>query len=503
MAADVRAAAAVPMASPEVADMWTLVSAVTSGEIPAMGLSAGERPAADVEVLCSAVASVEFELARRMAAAARAGSLPLVGDGAMLLGRGWSTGWARRLARAGAFAEVHPALGVVWASGVITSEHVHALARHSDRLTAEEMAAVITELSPWWGQLSPVAVAQFVARVIRALNPPPDPEPDEAAAYEARSLSFALTSDSVVLAGVLPRLEGEAVIAAIDAFAERLRSEADHVPASARRADGLVALVNAAHASGSIPTRGGLPVSVSVTLDSTTLGDQVWSTSRGHTLTAAEQRFTACDAMVTPIVIETGHVPRHHRRTPHPRRRPGPRGWLPEGSGDPTDLSGGQPPEPVRGAADHRTGHHPARHPDPAGRRPHRPDRHPRSTPRTGRPGQGVHHPRVRDPRRSLPDPPRPGLGRERRHGPTESRNVVLGASPAGRPGHVDHRPGVQRRPGAPTRTRRPTRNPLAREPRCTLDHHPHTPDALADLRAQSSQCFRAASSCRSYGVSW
>ena len=106
----------------------------------------------------------------------------------------------------------------------------------------------------------------------------------------------------MVLAGVLPRLEGEAVIAAIDAFAERVRCEADHIPASARRADGLVALVNTAHATGSIPTRGGLPVSVSVTLDSTVLGDQVWTTSRGHTLTTAEQRFTACDAIVTPIV---------------------------------------------------------------------------------------------------------------------------------------------------------------------------------------------------------
>ena len=76
------------------------------------------------------------------------------------------------------------------------------------------------------------------------------------------------------------------MIAAVEAFAERLRSEADHVPASARRADGLVALVNAAHASGWIPTRGGLPVSVSVTLESTALGDRVWSTSRGRTLTA-------------------------------------------------------------------------------------------------------------------------------------------------------------------------------------------------------------------------
>ena len=113
----------------------------------------------------------------------------------------------------------------------------------------------------------------------------------------------------MILSGNLPRLEGEAVIAAIDAFAERMRSEADHVPASARRADGLVALVNAGHASGSIPSRGGLPVSVSVTLDSTSLGDQLWTTSRGHTLTNAEQRFAACDAMVTPIVLDSGHCP--------------------------------------------------------------------------------------------------------------------------------------------------------------------------------------------------
>ncbi len=168
---------------------------------------------------------------------------------------------------------------------------------------------MIGELSALWGDLSPNAVAVFVARVVRMLHPPPDPEPDEAAAHEGRSLSFALTGDAVVLSGVLPRLEGEAVIAAVEAFAERMRTEADHVPASARRADGLVALVNAAHSTGSIPTRGGLPVSVSVTLESSAVGDQVWTTSRGHTLTAAEQRFTACDAQVTPILIDTGHCP--------------------------------------------------------------------------------------------------------------------------------------------------------------------------------------------------
>jgi hypothetical protein len=35
----------------------------------------------------------------------------------------------------------------------------------------------------------------------------------------------------------------------------------------------------------------------------------VWTTSRGHTLTHAEARFTACDALVTPIVLDPGHCP--------------------------------------------------------------------------------------------------------------------------------------------------------------------------------------------------
>lgn len=306
---DVRARAAAPVASLDVAEVWADLSGIASGEVPAMGLAAGERPQADVEVLCSTVAVAEYELARRMVAAARSGSLPLAGAGAMLLARGWSSGWARRLARAGEFSSVHRALGEVWAAGVITSEHVHALARQADQLTEAEMAAVIAELTPLWGQLSPQAVGAFAARVIRVLHPPADPDPDESAAFESRSLSFALTSDSVVLSGCLPRVEGEAVIAAIDAFAQRLRSEADHVPPSARRADGLVALVNAAHASGSIPTRGGLPVSVSVAVDSTALGDQTWTTSRGHTLTAAEERFAGCDAQLTPILIESSECP--------------------------------------------------------------------------------------------------------------------------------------------------------------------------------------------------
>jgi len=300
--ADERAAAASAVASGAVVQTREQVAEMVQDELPPMGLVAGDRPAADVEILCSVVAQVEFDLARRMAAAARAGSLPLVGDGAMALARGWSAAWARRLARAGSFIDVHPLVGEFWAAGIITSEHVHALVRAADHLAADEMAAVVEQLTPLWGQLSPQAVAAFVGRVIRVLHPPVDPAPDESASHGSRSLSFALTADSVILSGSLPRVEGEVVMAAIDAFAERLRSEADHVSAAARRADGLVAAVNAAHAAGRLPSRGGLPVALTVTVDQAG-ADEVWTTSRGHTLTEAERRFTSCDALVTPVLV--------------------------------------------------------------------------------------------------------------------------------------------------------------------------------------------------------
>ncbi len=206
---------------------------------------------------------------------------------------------------------------------------------------------MIAELGTRWGQWSPPMITRLVLSAIRLLHPPTDDQPggDEVDAHACRDLSFALLGDTVILSGTLPRLEGEAVIAAIDALAERLRSTADHVPAGARRADALVELVNAAATTGALPTRGGLPVALTVTLEHTRLGDPIWTTNRGHLLTPAEQRFTACDPTITPIAITTaGRTPRrrptsayaartpprtarHRRRLAHARRRTHGRRW--------------------------------------------------------------------------------------------------------------------------------------------------------------------------------
>ncbi len=299
------AAGALPDASGEVAELWERATSCAVGDLPSMGLHAGDRPCADVDVLAGAFAAVEYEVARRMHAAMTAGSLPLIGPGAVLSARGWSSGQARRLARTGALAADHPTLAASWAAGIVTSEHVDAVARNTGPLSDAEVAALIGELAAHWGHWSPAAIARFVTAAARMLHPPEDPDPGEADAHDTRNLSFSLYGDTVLLSGTLPRLEGEAVIAAIDALAEKLRSTADHVPAGARRADALVELVNAAAANGILPTRGGLPVALTVTLDHTTLGDPVWSTSRGHHLTPAEQRFTACDPTLTSIAVTT------------------------------------------------------------------------------------------------------------------------------------------------------------------------------------------------------
>jgi hypothetical protein len=304
----VRAARALPDSSADVEQLWRSSMGMTSEELPPMGLAASERPAADVEVLAGALAAVEYEVARRMHAAATSGSLPLVGPGALLAARGWAPGPSRRLARAGALAAEHPNLAAAWGAGLITAEHVDAVARHAESFSGAELAAVITELDDHWGRWSPAAVARFVAAALRMLHPPGDePTPDEQDAHESRNLSFAILGDTVLLSGALPRLEGEAVMAAIDAWSEKLRSTAEHVPAGARRADALVALVDNAAATGSLPTRGGLPVALSVTLEHTSAGDPVWTTSRGHHLTSSEAQFVACDPTLIPIAVTNPH----------------------------------------------------------------------------------------------------------------------------------------------------------------------------------------------------
>ena len=74
-----------------------------------------------------------------------AGAMPLVGPGAVLAARGWAGPHARRLARAGALAADHPPLAEAWAAGLVTADHVDAVARHAEVFTAAELTVVVGE----------------------------------------------------------------------------------------------------------------------------------------------------------------------------------------------------------------------------------------------------------------------------------------------------------------------------------------------------------------------
>ena len=358
-AVDLRARDASADADARVVDAWESVLGIARQGPGPLGLAAGERPIADVEVLAGLVASAEYSLARFLHAGVAAGCAPLAGRGALLTARGWSGAWANRLARAGALAERYADLAAVWAAGVITAEHVDALARGLARLTDVQLDAVVAQLRPLWGQISPLAVEQLVRRaaaMLRPLGDQPEPASEEVDAYQSRYLSFATLGDTVLLHGSLPRVEGELVQAAVEAIAEQLRTSADDSHAAARRADALVQLVNSGHAADALPSRGGLPVSLTVTLDHTSCGDAVWTTSRGHTLTPSEAQWASRDSAITPIVVKAAcgqdAPPAGAARVPttstDQNRRHADDGWSPRDA-PPAACPQGSPDDPIPG----------------------------------------------------------------------------------------------------------------------------------------------------------
>ena len=212
----------------------------------------------------------------------------------------------------------------------------------------------------------------------------------------------------------------------------------------------------------------------------------MWTTSRGHTLTAAETRFTACDALVTPIVIDTGRCPDTvadllAAAGPVAATAQGRDGQATDRATDAVGLA--LSPSAAARIAALATTLLGTRIPLAVGR-----------TARTATPAQRRAL-AARDKGCIIPGCGIPAEACQTHHvqdwaagGNTDLPNLALLC-------WAHHRqvdlgmwtivPATRRRPGPPTRTRRPTRNPLARQPRRTLDHHPNTPNPLATVRGQ------------------
>lgn len=114
--------------------------------------------------------------------------------------------------------------------------------------------------------LSVTGVKVLVSQALDYLHPD-DREAQEQTDWDRRGLTSTRHGGMTMISADLPGVEGEAVLAALDALAESLRVDGDRLTKSQRRADALITLVNRASARGDLPaTRSGLPVATTITI---------------------------------------------------------------------------------------------------------------------------------------------------------------------------------------------------------------------------------------------
>lgn len=114
--------------------------------------------------------------------------------------------------------------------------------------------------------LSYPEVRRLTRRVLELIRPHSTDKDDEDA-YQDRSLTFSSFGGTVLFQGKLPKLEGQAFQDTITAIVEQQRAEGDLITAGQRNADALTQLVINSALTANTPTLGGLPVSVTLTMN--------------------------------------------------------------------------------------------------------------------------------------------------------------------------------------------------------------------------------------------
>ncbi len=289
-------------------------------------ISAGEAAAPTLEALARARHSLESATATHMVAAEQSGATPF-DPVTMLQSCGWSAAEAKRLLIAGRFVDrvgrFFPDLRRMWESGRLSTAQVRALAADTDKRCMAQTCDMVAALLPEVESMSAAQVARAAEAALVAARPE-DADSREQDAYQRRRLTITDTDDGIRISGVLPRLEGEALAAVVNAMAERQRTVGDHLTAAQRRADGLTAVVAAA-ADTRAPSQGGLPASVVMTLPAAEAeriasrqarepqplfgagcaGTQApGSLGQRHLLGDGEARFGLCCADITPIAAD-------------------------------------------------------------------------------------------------------------------------------------------------------------------------------------------------------
>jgi hypothetical protein len=298
-------------------DLAAACAAIPALPSPA-GLGAADVLREQVSVLSRTVAGLQRELSLRMAALQEQDQAADVRGDAVRAGMAGAQ--SARLRRLGTFAREHPAVERAWAAATVGEDHVAALRDGVAGLPPRLREELVEQVLPHLPDLDAKGARRLVAYTADLLDPM-DPDQEEQSDHAARRLAWTTApGGGVAFEGYLPTAEAEAFIGAIKALAEDLRVAGDGVSPGQRAADALAALVARATAHG-LPTGGGLPAALTLTVSVTeaarvaqrdpgAFGTHYRGRPRSDSAAGnrhagdATVRFGVCCAAVTPVLVQ-------------------------------------------------------------------------------------------------------------------------------------------------------------------------------------------------------
>ncbi|WP_410620250.1 DUF222 domain-containing protein [Amycolatopsis sp. cmx-8-4] len=203
---------------------------------------------------------------------------------------------------------VAPATGVVAAGGSLSNPMIDAVVEVLDQVPSEHRDDVEQSLLSFASEAGHKQVAALGARIVAHLDPD-GAEPDEAEpSLPTRELSLRRKRSGVwELNGRLDEETGTRASALLDSLAERRCSDegADFRSPQERYGDAFSDAVDLALNSPDLPTQAGERAHVMVAVSLADLKSGVGQATLGDTgtMTAAEARVHACDAMLIPAVL--------------------------------------------------------------------------------------------------------------------------------------------------------------------------------------------------------
>jgi Domain of unknown function (DUF222) len=200
----------------------------------------------------------------------------------------------------------------------VSTDQMAAVADGARHLPTPVLRERLVELiEPHLPVLTAKQTRALVAGVVDMLDPG-DPDLAERRDHAHRSLTWTGTRGGISFQGYLPALEAGAFTSAINALAESIRVEGEDRTSAQRHADALAQLVAATAANG-LPTGGGLPAAVTITMSLDDAGrvaakdpslhgllleirPRGCARIDGHPAGDAALRFGLCCADLTPVL---------------------------------------------------------------------------------------------------------------------------------------------------------------------------------------------------------